>query len=748
MKTFGFFSIANQFRYGLLLIVGLSVLCTGSVLIVLSFQAQLQLLDVVQRERSQAVAGEINAYIDDLQRKLGFLARVRGLSTLSPDIQRNLLEGLTRHNSAYETVAIVDKRGQVMAAVAPYSPLPRENQADSLAFIRAFKEQEDFFGSVEFDPVVQLPLVTMSVPIRNNQDEVDGALLAKVNLEFLWFVVSKTAVGRTGYTYIIDERQFLVAQKGDLPETFSLENLSDRPFIQKLISEVTTPVTTYRGLRGIDVLGTSAHIESVYWHVVVELPLTEAYAPVNRMLLVMVSALVFTVIGTVGIGILFSRQIISPLRRLTEASSQISAGNLAVKVNVHSRNELGILATTFNGMTARLRELISGLEQNVAELKRTGEALRESEERYRTLFDYAPMGIGLATFEGQVLAVNATMLQMYGYSLEEFMQIDLKEVYQNPEDRKRLVEHIQQEGLVRDFEIEFKCKDDTNFYGSVTINQITLGGERGLLTMTQDVTERKRAEERIKNQNILLEQAVQEKQREMEALFERLLRQEKLATIGQIAGNIAHELRNPLGAVKQSIFYLKRLYHRGQLDASNPKVKAHLELIEAELDTSERVISDLLQMTRTKPLQREQTDLRLTIVDAADRCHLPERVQLNIELHPEPFPVWADPLQLRQVLINLLFNAVQSIEQQGSITIRAKQLTEEASCVIEIEDTGAGIEPDALSKVFEALYTTKNTGTGLGLSICKQIIENHHGQISLRSQIGQGTTVSIILPEE
>ncbi len=76
----------------------------------------------------------------------------------------------------------------------------------------------------------------------------------------------------------------------------------------------------------------------------------------------------------------------------------------------------------------------------------------------------------------------------------------------------------------------------------------------------------------------------------MEALFERLLRQEKLATIGQIAGNIAHELRNPLGAVKQSIFYLKRLYHRGQLDASNPKVKAHLELIEAELDTSERVI--------------------------------------------------------------------------------------------------------------------------------------------------------------
>jgi signal transduction histidine kinase len=105
-------------------------------------------------------------------------------------------------------------------------------------------------------------------------------------------------------------------------------------------------------------------------------------------------------------------------------------------------------------------------------------------------------------------------------------------------------------------------------------------------------------------------------------------------------------------------------------------------------------------------------------------------------------------LQLRQALINLLTNAVQAIEQDGSITISAKQSPEDKSCVIAVEDTGVGIEPDALDKVFEPLYTTKAVKTGLGLSICKQIIEKHQGNISVKSQVGQGTIVTIVLPKE
>jgi signal transduction histidine kinase len=177
-------------------------------------------------------------------------------------------------------------------------------------------------------------------------------------------------------------------------------------------------------------------------------------------------------------------------------------------------------------------------------------------------------------------------------------------------------------------------------------------------------------------------------------------------------------------------------------------VKEHLDLIGAELDISERAISDLLQMTRMKPPQREQTDLHPIIVDAAEHSHLPENIHLTIKLQSEPFIIWVDPGQLRQVFINILTNAVQAIEQDGNITIRATQLTQEKSTIIEIENDGLGIEPDALSKVFEPLYTTKAMGTGLGLSICRQIIENHQGQISVSSQVGQGTIVTIIFPSQ
>ncbi|MCP4399115.1 MAG: histidine kinase, partial [bacterium] len=217
MKHLKHFSLAKQLRYGVLLIVGLCVLGTGSVLILLSFREQMRTLRIAQRERSRAAAEEIDAYIDDLQRKLSYLARVQGFLELPPDILQTFLEALPRHNTAYESVAVTDNRGRLLSAVAPYGHSLENDLTDSLAFRRAYQEREDFFSPVEFDPAIQVPLVTMAVPIRDMQDEIAGALIAKVNLGFLWFVVSKTEVGDSGYAYLVDDRRFLVVQKGDLP---------------------------------------------------------------------------------------------------------------------------------------------------------------------------------------------------------------------------------------------------------------------------------------------------------------------------------------------------------------------------------------------------------------------------------------------------------------------------------------------------------------------------------------------------
>ncbi|NWG75142.1 MAG: GAF domain-containing protein [Rubrivivax sp.] len=381
----GIFSIANQFRYGLFLLVGLSLLFTAGILIYLSFQAQLQQVSETQKELSRAAAGEINTYLDDLQRKLGYLARIRGLANLPPEIQQSLIEGLTRHNDAYESVAVLNRNGQVIAGISPHGVPLTGNLADSPPFLRSFKQQEDYVGPVEIDPTTNLPVVTLAVPIRDLQDEVAGILLARVNLEYLWFVVSETHVGETGYAYILDNRNFLITQPGSTADTFKLRDVSDQPFVRRLTSGPVDTERSYQGLQGQSVLGAIAPVRSVRWNVVVELPTAEAYAPIRSMLGVMGLALLIALLMTVGAGIYFSRQIVLPLQRLTEASAQISAGNMQTRVDITSRNELGILAGSFNDMTAQLEDLYTTLEQRVISRTRRLEVAASLGERLSSI---------------------------------------------------------------------------------------------------------------------------------------------------------------------------------------------------------------------------------------------------------------------------------------------------------------------------------------------------------------------------
>ena len=473
------------------------------------------------------------------------------------------------------------------------------------------------------------------------------------------------------------------------------------------------------------------------------------------------SAIIFVALGGVG---LYAIRLTQPILHLTTSAVAMAEGNLNTPIETRGTDEVGKLARSFTHMRDAVREKIDALAENnrklrqeIQERHRIEVALRESEERFRSIFAQSPIAIELYDKHGVLLDVNAKCLELFGLtSIEAVKEFQLFEDPNIPDDDKARLRTGQPVRYEAPF--DFDLVKAYNLYDTTKSGQCFLecfitplgtnsGGNQGFLVHVSDATERRRAEEHIKNQNLLLEQAVQEKQQEMEAMFERLIRQEKLATIGQMAGSIAHELRNPLGAVKNSIFYLKRLYHKQNFDASNPKVEEHLNLIEQELEISERVISDLLQMTRIKAVQRRQTHLRQILAEAAKRCQLPAQIQLNMDLVDDSCLVWADTAQLRQVLMNLLTNAAQAIDREGIITVRAKSVAEEDATLIEVEDNGRGIERDALGKIFDPLYTSKTTGTGLGLSLCKQIIENHQGSITVRSRPGCGTTVTLALPD-
>ena len=430
--------------------------------------------------------------------------------------------------------------------------------------------------------------------------------------------------------------------------------------------------------------------------------------------------------------------------RLTEAEAIIAALR---------RGEVDAIFTEHTVMLLRLREVEDALlqarrdlEQRVVE--RTA-ALQRANVYNRRLIEASLDPLVTIGPDGKIQDVNTATEHATGYPRAELIGADFSDYFTEPERARAGYQQVFRDELVRDYALELRHRDGhvISVLYNATVYRDDAGQILGVLASARDITDRKRAEEQLQQHAHLLEEAVQQKQREMETLFEKLMRQEKLATIGQMAGSIAHELRNPLGAVKNAVYYLKRLALKGQLDAAQVKVREFLDLMERELNSSERVIADVLQMTRLKPPKRKPTNMRPLIEEAAQRCHLPAAIRLAIVCEPEPLLVSGDAQQLRQVFENLLTNAAQAIEGEGAITISARQTAAPQEAIIEIHDTGVGIAPEAIPKVFDPLYTTKVAGSGLGLPICKEIIENHQGRISLTSQAGQGTTVTIALPQ-
>ncbi len=726
------FSLAKQLRYGLLVFVSLSVLCTGSALIVVSFREEMRLLRDAQYERSQAAAEKIDAYIDDLQRKLGYLARVRGLSDLPPETQRTLLEALTRHNSAYETVAIVDDHGRVLAVTAPYGYAFDDEQADSPAFRRAYQEREDFFSPVELDRATNVPIVTMAVPIRNAQDEVAGALLAKVNLEFLWFVVSNVEIGNSGYAYVVDERRFLIAQKGDLPESGVLYDLSEHPFIRQFSVRRDVPVTTYRGLRGERVLGAVADIASVNWHVVVELPLTEAYAPVRRMLKLVGGTFLFAAFAALGLGVYLSGQFIRPLKTLTAAAERIRAGDFDVEARVTDRHELGSLAATFNSMTVKLRGLISGLEQNVAELQAKEEALRESEQQYRQLLEALQEGIWVIDEDARTTFVNPHMAGILGYTIEEmqgqhlfsFMDENGKKIAQQNLERR-------QQGIREQHDFEFLRKDGTRIYTLLETAPIQNddGNYAGAIAGVVDITQRRLAEEERK-------QLIAELER-------------KNAELERFTYTVSHDLKSPLITIKGFLGMLKQ----DALSGEHERMEQDIRYIADAADNMSNLLADLLELSRIGRIVKPSENIALRpVIDEALTSVAGSIAETGARVHvASDLPtVYADRTRIRELFENLIGNAVKFMGDQPEPCLEIGIRKESEEPIVFVRDNGVGIDPAYQEKVF-GLFERLNPnieGTGIGLSIVKRVVELHGGRIWVESEgMGKGTIFCLTLPK-
>lgn len=352
-------------------------------------------------------------------------------------------------------------------------------------------------------------------------------------------------------------------------------------------------------------------------------------------------------------------------------------------------------------------------------------SIKESEKKYRDLVENAPEMIHEISLEGTFINVNKTELNKLGYSLEEMRRMAIEDVVpvKYRAEIKRHMKRIKETGS-SELETVFLAKSGKEI--NVEINGTSLYNAKTgecvcVRAFVRDITERKRMEEQVR-------------------------RSEKLASMGELAAAIAHEIRNPLGAICNSVGILDSHLRLAGQD------KDLLEMIVGQSERLDRIISDFLTFAHPREPSFSLQDIRDVIKNTIFLLEQDDRFTDTTEIkevYESILPkVYIDTDLIHQVLWNLFINSLDAMPDGGQIKImvRKTNLFLRDAVEIVISDTGTGIPPDDLDKIFEPFYTTKSEGTGLGLSVVQRIIDDHGGTIDAKSKKDTGTTFYIKLP--
>jgi PAS domain S-box-containing protein len=379
-----------------------------------------------------------------------------------------------------------------------------------------------------------------------------------------------------------------------------------------------------------------------------------------------------------------------------------------------------------------------------SERRLADEAQSASELRYRRLFESAKDGILILDADsGQIIDVNPYLIEMLAFSKEEFVGKELWEIgpFKDIVASKLAFAELQRRGYIRYENLPLQTREGIVRQVEFVSNSYLAGESRVIQCNIRDITDRKLAEEQAFAD-------LQNKTNELASMTQQLWQASKLATMGELAASVAHELNNPLATISLHAEVLV-----GEL-AADDSSRRSLLVIEQEVERMATLVSNLLLFSRRSHRQVTTVDLReeLTTLLEFVRYHLRSHKIDIVQDFAAALPaVEADRQQLRQVFLNLISNASDAMPQGGTLTVTGRPEAMDGgqtAAVVEFTDTGIGVQPSDLPKLWEPFFTTKpeGKGIGLGLAICRRTVEQHHGTIEIETKAGQGATVRITLP--
>ncbi len=379
----------------------------------------------------------------------------------------------------------------------------------------------------------------------------------------------------------------------------------------------------------------------------------------------------------------------------------------------------------------------------ITERKKAESALKRSEEKFRNLAEQSP-DIIFINQKRRVVYANREAEEATGYTKEELYSPNFNYMDLIAPESKELVmslfmKHERGEGI-RPYEFKLISKKGQTIDVINSTKVIDYNGEPAILGIETDITESKRLKEKLEKYSIHLESLVKERTAQLEQAQAQLVKSERLAAIGELAGMVGHDLRNPLTGIKNAAYYLKK---KGTT-CPEGQAKEMLEIIDKAIVHSNKIINDLLDYSREMRLELTESAPRTLLDEAVRMIQVPDRIQiLNHILGDTKINVDAD--KMMRVFINLIKNAVDAMPEKGTLEITSHKTKDNLE--IAFADTGTGITDETLPKIFSPLFTTKAQGMGFGLAICKRIVDSHGGTIKVfKTAVNKGTTFTITLP--
>lgn len=519
---------------------------------------------------------------------------------------------------------------------------------------------------------------------------------------------------------ILYDKEGLVAAYSELGAAGSAGQ--PEPLGQETIESVKEVVTDglvpgYAG-RGLDILVPVTMVETGnrWGSVRLGLRLDRIYSRINMLTWVVFTLCLVGVFAGWAASALFTKRITVPLENLVEAAVSVSEGDFNTRIEVVTGDEVQELADNFNWMTQELDKQRTSLEENLDEIRRL--------KHYSDLVILSIKN-GLITMDrdGKITSFNRMAEKILDTASEEAMGKSPYQIWGDTDAVSIMASMLQSEDSTGEVRLKWPARDgmDRTVEMSTTVIREADGQAVGHLALFSDLTEKKELEERVK-------------------------RGDRLAALGTLAAGLAHEIKNPLTAIRTFVQLMPERHERPDF------LEKFNRTVPRELDRVNNLLEDLLDLVRTPTLnitRVQVADCVDNVLEALEPEIEMRNVVIDRSIDSDLKPVMADGEYLSRAIFNVVLNAVQAMPQGGNLEISSEVLNvpgEEETVLINISDDGFGIPEEYIDQIFNPFFTDKEKGTGLGLAVTNKIIEDQEGSIFVRSERGKGTEFTISLP--